>query len=83
MRSFVLRETDRGRGSRAEASQELLKVERGSLEGQNLPFAISQFTSVATDGETIMNEKKLPAVLLEASPKGSNVSTLGYSRNDL
>jgi len=42
-----------------EVSQCLLEVERWSPEGQNLPFAIFQFTSAATDGETIMNEVSL------------------------
>ncbi|EGF27379.1 IS256-like element ISRba10 family transposase [Rhodopirellula baltica] len=37
----------------------MLKVERWSPEGQNLPFATFQFSSAATDGETIMNEANL------------------------
>ncbi|MCM2369209.1 IS256 family transposase [Aporhodopirellula aestuarii] len=37
----------------------MLKVERWSPGGQNLPFAIFQFSSGATDGETIMNEVSL------------------------
>ncbi|EMI44879.1 hypothetical protein RRSWK_02612, partial [Rhodopirellula sp. SWK7] len=42
-----------------EASQQLLKVERWSPGGQNLPSATFQFSSGATDGETIMNEVSL------------------------
>lgn len=37
----------------------MLKVERWSPERQNLPFATFQFSSAATDGETIMNEVSL------------------------
>jgi transposase-like protein len=37
----------------------LLKVEGWSPGGQNLPFATFQFSSAATDGETIMNEVSL------------------------
>ncbi|WP_146458909.1 IS256 family transposase [Rubripirellula tenax] len=37
----------------------MLKVERWSPEGQNLPFATFQFSSAATDGETIINEANL------------------------
>ncbi|MEO2014525.1 MAG: IS256 family transposase, partial [Fuerstiella sp.] len=37
----------------------MLKVERRSPEGQNLPLATFQFTSGATDGETIMKEVTL------------------------
>ncbi|MCM2373862.1 IS256 family transposase [Aporhodopirellula aestuarii] len=37
----------------------MLKVERWSPGGQNLPFETFQFSSVAADGETIMNEVNL------------------------
>jgi putative transposase len=45
----------------------LLKVERWSPEGQNLPLATFQFTSDATDGETIMNEVTLLQTLGQVS----------------
>jgi len=45
----------------------LLKVERWSPEGQNLPFATFQLTSGATDGETIMDEVSLLQTLGQVS----------------
>jgi transposase-like protein len=45
----------------------LLKVERWSPEGQNLPFATFQFSSAVTDGETIMDEVSLLQTLGQVS----------------
>jgi len=45
----------------------LLKVERWSPEGQNLPFATFQFASAVTDGETIMDKVSLLQTLGQVS----------------